>query len=106
MLRPIYFFAIFRESTRGFSRKTFFMSYIRQIEPGEAQGELKAIYEQLMAARNGRISPVMQVFSLNPPLLGKVKELNSVITFGGSSLGRRREEMIATLVSSINGCHY
>lgn len=82
------------------------MSYIRQIEPAEAQGELQALYEAMMAARNGRVSPVMQVFSLNPPLLGRVREMNSVITFGGSSLGRRREEMIATLVSSLNGCHY
>lgn len=82
------------------------MSYIREIEPAAAQGELKTLYEALMASRNGRISPVMQVFSLNPPLLGRVREMNSVITFGGSSLGRRREEMIATLVSSLNGCHY
>ena len=82
------------------------MSYIRQIEPSEAKGDLKEIYDQLMAARGGRISPVMQVFSLNPSLLGKVREMNSIITFGGSSLGRRREEMIATLVSTLNGCHY
>jgi hypothetical protein len=82
------------------------MSYIRQIEPSEAKGGLKEMYDQLMAARGGRISPVMQVFSLNPSLLGNVREMNSIITFGGSSLGRRREEMIATLVSTLNGCHY
>ena len=82
------------------------MSYIRQVEPAEAEGELKVLYEAIMAARGGRVSPVMQVFSLNPPLLGRVREMNSVITFGGSSLGRRREEMIATLVSSLNGCHF
>lgn len=82
------------------------MSYIRQIGPDEAQGELKEVFEQLMAARNGRVSPVMQIFSLNPSLLRRVREMNSLITFGGSSLGRRREEMIATLVSSINRCHY
>ena len=81
------------------------MSYIRQIDPAEAQGELKALYEE-MAAGMGRIPAVMQVFSLKPPLLGRIRELSSVITFGGSSLGRRREEMIATLVSSLNGCHY
>lgn len=82
------------------------MSYIRQIEASEATGELKEIYDQMMAAPGGRIAPVMQIFSLNPPLLGKVREMNSIITFGGSSLGRRREEMIATLVSTLNGCHY
>ncbi len=82
------------------------MSYIEQIEPEEAQGELKQVFEELAAARNGRVSPVMRIFSLNPELLRRVREMNSLITFGGSSLGRRREEMIATLVSSINRCHY
>lgn len=82
------------------------MSYIRQIEASEATGELKDIYDQMMAAPSGRIAPVLQIFSLNPPLLGKVREMNSIITFGGSSLGRRKEEMIATLVSTLNGCHY
>lgn len=82
------------------------MSYISQVDPADAQGDLKVLFEEMMAARGGRISPVMHVFSLNPPLLGRVRELNAVITFGGSSLGRRREEMIATLVSTLNGCHY
>lgn len=82
------------------------MSYIKEIEPTEAQGELKELYEAIMEARGGRLSPVMKLFSLNPALMRGVKELNSIISFGGSSLGRRREEMIATLVSNINGCNY
>lgn len=82
------------------------MSYIKEVEPADAQGELKDLYEAIMESRGGRLSPMMKVFSLNPALLRGVREVNSIISFGGSSLGRRREEMIATLVSKINGCHY
>ena len=82
------------------------MSYIREVEPDEAQGDLRKLYDEMMAARGGRLSPVMKVLGLSPDMLRSVKNMNSVITFGGSSLGRRREEMIATLVSTLNGCHY
>ncbi len=82
------------------------MSYIKEIEPADAKGDLKALYAGIMDARGGRLPPVMKMFSLKPALLRKVEELNAVISFGGSTLGRRREEMLATLVSSLNGCHY
>jgi alkylhydroperoxidase family enzyme len=35
-----------------------------------------------------------------------VLQMNSAVTFGGSGLGRRREEMVATTVSALNGCFY
>ncbi len=82
------------------------MSYIEEVDPTDAQGELKELYDRIMGAPGGRLPPVMKIFSLKPALLGQVEALNAVISFGGSSLGRRREEMIATLVSSLNGCHY
>ncbi len=82
------------------------MSYIKEIEPADAQGELAEVYQELMKAPGGRLAPVMKVLGLKPDLLRKVRALNSVITFGGSSLGRRKEEMLATVVSSLNGCHY
>ena len=82
------------------------MSFIREIEPDAAEGALKEVYERLMAARNGRLPPVMKILELKPELLNRLEKLNSTISFGGSSLGRRREEMIATMVSALNECHY
>ena len=82
------------------------MTYIKQIEPADAEGELKELYAEIMETRGGRVSPVMKSFSLNPAVMRRIKDLNSVITFGGSTLGRRREEMIATLISKLNSCHY
>ena len=82
------------------------MSFIREIEPDAAEGALKEVYERIMTSRNGRLPPVMKVLGLKPELLDRLEQLNSTISFGGSSLGRRREEMIATLVSALNECHY
>ena len=49
---------------------------------------------------------IMQAFSLKPELVGAVAKTFQVATFGGSNLTRVQEEMIATVVSSINRCHY
>ncbi len=82
------------------------MSYIEEIEPEAAQGDLRDIYRELMESRGGRLPNVLKVLGLNTKLIRAVTDLNSVISFGGSTLGRRGEEMIATAVSSANGCHY
>jgi len=82
------------------------MSYIKRIDPSEATGELKRLYDKVMGERGGRLPPVLQVMSLNPAAFARVDELNRTVSFGGSSLGRRREEMIATLVSALNHCDY
>ena len=44
--------------------------------------------------------------SLNPEAIKAVMHLNAALTFGASTLGRRREEMIATWVSRVNECDY
>lgn len=41
-----------------------------------------------------------------PKTLRAVVQMNSVVTFGGSSLGRMREELVATTVSALNECFY
>jgi uncharacterized peroxidase-related enzyme len=48
----------------------------------------------------------MACMGLRPDALRSVWNLNRDITFGASTLGRTREEMIATAVSAINRCHY
>jgi alkylhydroperoxidase family enzyme len=48
----------------------------------------------------------MQAFSLKPELLAAVARVFTVATFGGSKLTRVQEEMIATVVSATNRCHY
>ena len=82
------------------------MSYIREIEPQAAEEELRNIYERLMGVRQGRLPTIFKVMSLHPRALLGVEGVNQAVTFGGSTLGRRREELIATHVSRLNGCQY
>ena len=41
-----------------------------------------------------------------PRTLRGVLQMNAAVTFGGSSLGRRTEELIATATSAVNDCFY
>ena len=41
-----------------------------------------------------------------PKALQAVMQANMAVSFGGSTLGRRREELIATSVSALNDCFY
>ena len=55
----------------------------------------------------GRPTPaVVAALKLNPSAMRAVLQTNMAITFGGSSLGRYREELVATTVSGLNQCLY
>ena len=42
----------------------------------------------------------------SPETLKGVNRMNNAVSFGGSILGRRREELLATLTSAVNECFY
>ncbi len=52
------------------------------------------------------VPAVVAVMKQNPAALRGVLAMNSAVTFGGSSLGQRREELIASSVSALNDCFY
>jgi hypothetical protein len=55
----------------------------------------------------GRAVPgIIAVMKPAPRTLRGVMQMNSAVTFGGSRLGRRREELIATATSCLNDCFY
>lgn len=75
---------------------------IQTIPPGEAQGELQAIYKTL-----GSYPPhILQIHSLNPPTLKAHLQYYKRLMFGPSPLSPSLREMIATVVSKENNCHY
>lgn len=82
------------------------MSFIKVIQKDEAEGRLKEIFDDLIGKTNGRLPPVMQCMSLHPEAIPAVSGLNRTTTFGGSTLTRAQEEMIAATVSVINDCDY
>jgi len=81
------------------------MAWIKTISEREATGTLKETYES-MHQRSPAVPNIMQSLSLKPEMLSAVARLFRTGTFGASDLSRLREEMIATVVSALNRCHY
>ncbi len=57
-------------------------------------------------ARRGYLPSIMRCLTLKPALLKAAAELSDVSTFGGTTLGRRREEMISSYTSNLLNCRY
>ena len=81
------------------------MTWIQTIPEGEAAGVLKEVYDA-QAKMLGFVPGIIKSTSLRPDFTQKFEALRLAITFGGSRLGRRREELIALVVSVLNKCHY
>ena len=81
------------------------MSWIKEIDVSEAEGELAEMYTQLIEQR-GKISNILKVHSLNPKALGNHLDLYMPLMFGKSGLDRMEREAIAVVVSANNECEY
>ncbi len=81
------------------------MAWIRTIAPPDAGGELAEVYREIGAARGG-VGHILQIQSLHPKALKAHFDLYRSLMFGVSPLSRAEREMIATVVSATNGCHY
>jgi len=81
------------------------MPWIREIETEDAQGELKAVYDQLLESR-GKVANILKVHSLNPGSMRTHLEMYMQLMFGRSRLSRGEREAIAVAVSAANDCAY
>lgn len=81
------------------------MAYIKVIEPHEAEGELKEIYDNLIKSR-GKIANVHTIQSLNPKSIINHMDLYMTIMYGKSPLKRVLREMLGVVVSKANNCEY
>jgi len=81
------------------------MPYIHIIQPEEAEGQLKEIYEGLIKSR-GKIAEVHKIQSLNPESITSHMDLYLTVMFGKSPLRRVHREMMAVIVSISNKCAY
>ncbi|MDQ6691923.1 MAG: carboxymuconolactone decarboxylase family protein [Candidatus Dormibacteraeota bacterium] len=81
------------------------MPYIRTVPPEEATGELKREYA-LAVRRAGHVAQILQLQSLNAPVLHAGVQLYTALMHGPSALTRAQREMIATVVSRANDCFY
>lgn len=81
------------------------MSRINVVQPEEAEGRLKEIYNALIEQR-GQLAEVHKIQSLRPESIVKHMELYMEIMFSRSELSRAQREMIAVVVSVSNNCSY
>lgn len=81
------------------------MPFIDVIQPDEADGELKEVYQDLIDKR-GKLAEVHKIQSLNPESITRHMDLYMTLLFGKSPLKRYQREMIAVVVSAANECEY
>lgn len=81
------------------------MPLIEVIQPEDATGELKEIYDGLLQSR-GKIAEVHKIQSLNPASIIHHMDLYMTLLYGKSPLKRVQREMIAVVVSKANACNY
>lgn len=81
------------------------MSWIKIIEPPDADSELDAAYSTVGAAR-GTVANILKVHSIRPRAMTAHLQLYRELMFGKSELSRREREMIGVAVSAANACYY
>jgi alkylhydroperoxidase family enzyme len=81
-------------------------AWITTVDEPQASGEVAAAYAQAASRETGRVANVLKVHSLNPRSLLAHRTLYRTLMFGRSPLERYQREMIAVVVSALNGCHY
>ena len=81
------------------------MAHVRLIDVEEATGPLRREYDEAMA-RAGKVFNIVKAMSLRPGVLRRSMALYRAIMFGSSRLTRAERELLATVVSRANDCHY
>ncbi len=82
------------------------VAWIRTVEESEATGQVKAYYDAFLAQR-GWVPNVVKALSLRPDGLRALMQMDNAIMYSQTSgLTRAQREMIATVVSVINRCHF
>jgi len=82
------------------------IAWIATIDEEAAEGELAAAYQQCADPLTGRAAHIMKIHSLNPQSMLDHRALYRTLMFGPSPLTRAQREMIGTVVSALNHCHY
>ena len=81
------------------------MAWIRTISEEEATGDVERQYKAAVK-RAGKVFQVVQLQSLRPEIMRTFMELYIKVMHGPSGLTRSEREMVATVVSKTNHCHY
>jgi alkylhydroperoxidase family enzyme len=81
------------------------MAYIKTIGIEVAEGIVKQEYEKGIR-RSGRVYNIIKIMSRSPESLKDAMKMYLTIMYGPSDLSRAQREMLATVISRANHCHY
>lgn len=81
------------------------MAWIRTISEEEATDDVARQYKAAVK-RAGKVYQIVKIQSLRPDIMRTFLELYTKIMHGASGLTRTEREMVATVVSRVNHCHY
>lgn len=82
------------------------MSWIRTISEEDAEGQLAELYAKMVDPASGRVDNVLAVHGLHPAGLAAHWELYRAAMRPTRTLNGADRELIAVVVSDLNGCHY
>jgi len=82
------------------------MAWIERIPDDEWIGDLAALRERVVDRDANRIDNIMSVHSLNPASVAAHDAVYRSAMAGTRTLRKVERELIAYVVSDINGCHY
>jgi len=83
------------------------MAWIQLVDPNDAEGKLKELYDRAAQTGGGNIGPMIRAGSLNPDALEGRMQIYRALMYGRvSSLSRVEREMIAVVTSVANKCHF
>lgn len=81
------------------------MAFIETIDIQDAKGIVKEEYEKGIK-RSGKVFNILKIMSRSSAALRESMRMYLAIMFGESDLSRAQREMLATVVSRVNHCHY
>jgi alkylhydroperoxidase family enzyme len=81
------------------------VAWIRTVSVDEAAGRLARTYRAAVA-RAGRVFGIVRAMSVAPPILDASMGLYRQVMFAEEGLARHQRELLATVTSRANDCHY
>lgn len=82
------------------------MAWIETIDAAAAEGVLADLYARVRDPATGAVDNILAVHALHPAGLKAHFALYGAAMQGTRGLPKAEREMIALLVSVLNGCHY
>ena len=81
------------------------MAWIRVIEENEAKGHLRELYSRITEPWGG-VDNIMKIHSIEPRAMEAHLSLYKRAMHEPEGLSRTQREMMAVVVSQLNGCSY